>query len=187
MEHQLIGKIREKLDNMLKNAGFTLVVIDPTARDLLVYERYSSGTSTPDTISIHGGPYGDTCIYVRATSEKAYLKTVKELLPDYLDLDPATSHRWDYSSEAELNLAIEQIRELIQSRLLNWFEHPTIPPWNIPSNDRLQESLEIMNNKIKDYTEAARLLRAQGDEDGALRFEKLADLFREQIKQLRFQ
>lgn len=125
-------ELQERLGELLHNSGFHLIEYLEEPFEVLTYERQNPQADFPDVISFYGlEEWHKNTIFASAGTyigdgPPYSLKTLKELIPGYPHIP--NDDRWIFDNEVELDKQLNDIAELIKTRLLPWFENPLNNP-----------------------------------------------------------
>ena len=185
--------LQERLNGILFDAGFRLVEDSVEPFEFFVYKRPNSRADNPDEITFHGieGDYQNwiKAFAVSFTENKKYtLRTLKELLPNYLMLKGFERKRWLFDDLQQLNKCLSEITDIVENRLLAWFDNPVNNPADEDRTPKLKLSDEQLKAKLIemiDYSEA-RLKNGidSGDENIIMREKIILKEYRLQLAEI---
>ena len=146
-------ELQNRLENHMIDVGFSLVTYVQQPYEYLKYERPNSKSDLPDSISFHGvEEVVGTSIKAAAASgdevQGYVLNTLKELLPEYPDMPLSESDRWHFRNERELNECLDQLVDLVTTRLFAWFENPVNNPAGMAMRPKQQLTDEQLKSKL---------------------------------------
>jgi hypothetical protein len=126
-----------------------------------------------------------------ALGEGFGLKTIKELLPKYpswIDAQSPENDQWVFNSKEELDNILDEIVDLVQNRLLAWFENPVNNPAGIDMSPKHKPTPAQLKAKLHEslhYRELA-LARAvkAGDVEGIKRHQRTIDIYKARLAEL---
>ncbi|MCL4249036.1 MAG: hypothetical protein KJ065_12895 [Anaerolineae bacterium] len=182
-----VAPMREVVGAILLAAGFVEAEIIEQPVEMLSYERRRAAGIA--VVEFHGTTNRDNRIYGSAAVKGiAALKSLKELLPNYLELPIYKAQEWRYRDEQELDLVLGEIAALVTGHLLLWFETPVenpsgadMRPLDSLSNQEMRE--HVLRN-IRIHEAALERAKQAADSWEVVECEFLLDLFRRQLTEL---
>jgi hypothetical protein len=186
-------ELQTRLEKIMGSAGFELTGREEQPFESLKYKRSNPEAGYPDVI-IFGAGVENTIkasAGCRANGQGFSLKTLKELLPEYpswIDAESPENDQWVFNSKEELDKILDEIVDLVQNRLLPWFENPVNNPAGIdmsPKHKLTPAQLKAGLHESLHYRELA-LARAvkAGDVEGIKRHQRTIDIYKARLAEL---
>lgn len=163
-------RLQQHLAPILDSAGFILVEKIEDPREYLRYERTNPGVDKPDLITFHGLEAGrENAIFASAATaigEEYWLKTLKELLPKHPSLPIHEDDRWTFSDDQQLDTCLEEIADLVQYRLMPWFDEPVMNPAGMDMEPKVKLSPTELKASLVEQIRLAELDLARARKEG---------------------
>jgi hypothetical protein len=154
----MMQAVRQTIEPLLIEQGFVLREAQTSDElESLKYERESDGSLATFHDDRHMAIHlGETRLFIDVKSEGAYLKTLKELLPNYLSLSLRENDSWTYRSQEELAVCIEEIKQIIKGPLAEWLKGPISNPAKAPMPKLTPDILKALIKSSRYSAEEAR-------------------------------
>ena len=163
-------RLHEKLDYILAEVDFTLLEKQVEPFEVLKYTRENTAHLRPDVITFHGLEKDHPlCIYsgaATAAGDGFFLKSLKELLPNFNSLPNELTDKWVYRNEDELEFCLNEITALVKNRLLKWFEAPVMNPAGTDMSIKNQLSEQELETSLREQVKIFELalIRAEAED-----------------------
>ncbi len=180
-------QFREVIEPILSKSGFKLVRQQVVPFEVLAYERPNPFSSQPDRVTFHGDEerLHLYCEVVSGLRQDMFLKTLKELLPNFASLDYPEYNRWSYSSADELEMVLKDIGSLVETRLITWLQSPAQDPSSLSSEPKIALSRKDVCDRfavtISVFENLAEQARRNGNYEESKHYEEAVGHYERQL------